>query len=171
MIFGGASLGSVALGSVTQDPGTIVDPTSLRPILTELNGVDFRAYVQIDTFSKQDTLGQPVSASITFLNAPTEPRAGDTVRVRFHESVEFAGTISRVRKRTPDLTQVFYDCELVDWSQILMRRQVRRNFTNMTVQDPSIRSPMAYGGGDATPVAIGSIEPSSSIVPRKRRRR
>lgn len=36
-MFGGGCLGSTALGGLTPDPGAITDPTSLRPILTELN--------------------------------------------------------------------------------------------------------------------------------------
>jgi hypothetical protein len=110
-----------------------VDAWALRPILTELNGVDVRDAVAMDSFSKQDTLGQPVSATLTLRNPMTAPQAGDRVRVLYHQSVEFAGTIGRVRKRTDDLQITHYECDLVDWAQILVRRQVRRNFVSMTV--------------------------------------
>lgn len=135
MIFGGASAASVDLGSVLHDPGTIVDQTALRPLVVEWNGRDCRQYILMDSFSKDDTLGQSVTATVTFINpADFEPIAGDTIRVRYHSSVEFAGTINNVRKQTDDLQNVRYVCDLIDWSQTLLRRLIRRNFSNMTVQ-------------------------------------
>ncbi len=62
MQFGASTCAGVSLGSVLQDPGAIVDPTSLRPILFEWNGVDARAVMQNESLRIQDTLGQPVTA-------------------------------------------------------------------------------------------------------------
>jgi hypothetical protein len=106
MQFASAGLGSVSLGSILQDPGTITDPTSLRPILTELNGVDVRGVpgegrgVKMNTIKIQDTLGQPVTASFAMLNPLTSPKVGDRVRIFFHSQLIFAGTIDRVKKET-----------------------------------------------------------------------
>jgi hypothetical protein len=134
MMFAGTSLSAWGLGSIMQDPGAITDPTSLQAILTEINGVDHRAFVQMNSLSIQDTLGQPVTASFTILNPSIAPAEGETIRVLFHSQVIFSGTIDRVGKTTSGLQVFSYRCECKDFSQVLERRIIRRNFTDVTVQ-------------------------------------
>ncbi len=135
MIFGGAALAAVELGAVMLDPGPIVDPTSLQAITTELNGVNVRDFVQMDSLAIQDTLGQPATANFILLDPTPAPVVGDRVRILFHSQLIFAGTIDLVRKTTVGLQVMAYQCDCLDWSQILMRRMVRRNFTNMTAKN------------------------------------
>jgi hypothetical protein len=159
MMFGGASLGSVALGSVLQDPGPITDPTSLRAITTELNGV--RVFPQMDTLRIEDTLGQPVTASFTMISPSPSPEVGNQVRIFFHSQLIFGGTIDRVLKHSPDLLTFFYECDCLDWSQMLLRRQVRRNFTSMTVQ--SILNSLTDSELAGEPLTIGTIDSRVTI--------
>lgn len=135
MQVGAATCGSVGLGSILQDPGAIVDPTSLRPILFEWNGVDARQFIQPDSLQIQDTLGQPVTAAFVLVNPASVPVVGDKVRIFYHAHLIFAGTIDHVEKTAPDLRTVFYRVDCLDWTQTLIRRKVQRNFTNMPIQN------------------------------------
>jgi hypothetical protein len=102
MQFAAGTFASESLGSVMVDPGGIVDPTSLRPILTEINGVDARDVVAMNTLKIQDTVGQPVTANFTIVNPSTAPVVGDRVRIFYHSQLIFAGTLDHVRKVSPD---------------------------------------------------------------------
>lgn len=135
MQFGGGSFSGDSLGSILVDPGAIVDPTSLRPILTEINGVDARETIVMDSLMIQDTVGQPVTCNFTMINPNAPPIVGDTVRVFFHAQLIFAGTIDRVTKSSPDLTTFQYQVDCLDWSQTLIRRKLRRNFINAPIQN------------------------------------
>lgn len=118
-----------------QDPGSIVDPTSLRPILTEINGVDARAIIKVDSLRIQDTLGQPVTAAFVVVNPATPPVVGDKVRIFYHSQLIFAGTMDHVDKASDDLQTVEYAVDCLDWTQTLIRRKFRRNFTNVPIQN------------------------------------
>ena len=145
MQFAAGTCGSDSLGSIMVDPGAIVDPTSLRPILTEINGVDARYCIAMDTLTIQDTLGQPVTASFMMVNQPPNtaqapqdfivPTVGDTVRILYHSQVIFAGTMDHVTKNSTDLVTFQYQVDCLDWSQTLMRRKLRRNFINAPIQN------------------------------------
>jgi hypothetical protein len=54
--------------------------------------------------------------------------------MRYFSAVIFAGTIDHVDQRNEGLVGAVYECGCLDWSQILLRRRLRRNFTNATVQ-------------------------------------
>ena len=135
MQFGAGSCAGVALGSVMQDPGSIIDPTSLRPILTEINGVDARAVIRVDSLRIQDTLGQPVTAAFIMVNPSSPPVVGDKVRIFYHSQLIFAGTMDHINKDSADLSSVLYTVDCLDWTQTLIRRKVRRNFTNVPIQN------------------------------------
>lgn len=135
MQFGAGTCGSVGLGSVLQDPGAIIDPTSLRPILTELNGVDARHLIRTGSLRIQDTLGQPVTASFEMVNPLSPPVVGDRVRIFYYAQLIFAGTIDRVVKASQDLRTFAYQVDCLDWTQTLLRRKVQRNFTNVPIQN------------------------------------
>lgn len=159
MQFGGAGLGSVSLGSILNDPGASNDE-ALSPIVTEINGVDVRGAIRMDTLEISDTLGQPVTASFTLHNL--QPEVGQPVRVRYFSQVLFAGIIDHVTKTSPDLTTMRYQCDCLDWSQILLRRKLRRNFTDATVQAvvDSILDNELTGEG----LTIGTID-ARAVVP------
>ena len=131
MQFASAGLGSVSLGTLLVDPGASNDE-ALSPIVTTLNGLDIRAFVLVGTVQIDDTLGQPVTASLTLKD--TVVQIGDVVQIRYFSQVIFAGFIDRIQRRSPDLSTVFYECQCLDWSRILLRRKTRRNFTDATVQ-------------------------------------
>lgn len=161
MILAAHTLGSLAAGSVLTDPGAIGDPTSLRPILTEINGVDVRESVQMSTLRLQDTLGQPMSCTFTLVNPSGIPAIGQRVRAYYHAQVLFAGTISRVQRTSVDLRTVWYAIECEDFSQILGRRMLRRNFTDVTVRsllESILENELA---GEA--VTIGTIDSRASL--------
>lgn len=134
MQFAAGACGAVALGSLMRDPGTIVDPTGLRPITTEVGGVDVRQFIQMSSLKITDTLGQPVTASFVMINPDTAPVVGNTVRVFYHSQQIFGGTIDQVDKSSPDLTNYLYSVQCLDWSQTLIRRKLRRNFFDATIQ-------------------------------------
>lgn len=126
-----AGLSSVSLGSVLLDPGAS-DDQALAPIMTELNGVDVRELMLANSLKIQDTLGQPVTASFTMKNA--EIQVGAPLRILFYAQVIFSGTLDHIDKTSPDLQTFLYPCDGLDWSQILVRRKLARNFTNLPVQ-------------------------------------
>lgn len=133
MMLAGAPLCSVSLGSILIDPQTSTDYTAGYAIRTELNGADVRAYVKMDSLSGQDTLGQSVTASFTLVNPPQIPVEGNLVRIFFYSQLIFSGTIDRVTRSTRALRAMHYTCECLDWSHVLMRRTLRRNFTNTSI--------------------------------------
>lgn len=137
------------------------DIWSQRPIGFALNGINHREWLRVDTLEIDDTLGQPVSAEFTLVNPDEVPVAGDEVRITFFDQVIFAGTIDQVQKTSPDLRTVFYRCDCVDWSQILLRRKLRRNFTNMPVQnilDSILDNELATEG-----LTIGTIDSRATM--------
>lgn len=134
MMLAGAPLADVSLGSILQDPQTSTDYTAGYAIRTELNGVDVREYVKMRSLSGSDTLGQSVTASFVLVNPPMIPVQGDLIRVFFYSQLIFAGTIDRVTKSTSALRAFYYSCECLDWSHVLMRRTLRRNFTDTSIQ-------------------------------------
>jgi hypothetical protein len=132
MQFAAAEAGSVALGSILQDGGSATTAEDLGPIMTEINGVDLRAAILMNTLTVTDTLGEPVQASVSVRGAA--PSVGDRIEMRYFSAVIFAGTIDHVDQRNEGLVGAVYECGCLDWSQILLRRRLRRNFTNATVQ-------------------------------------
>jgi hypothetical protein len=161
MQFAAGTFASESLGSVMVDPGGIVDPTSLRPILTEINGVDARDVVAMNTLKIQDTVGQPVTANFTIVNPTTVPVVGDRVRIFYHSQLIFAGTLDHVRKVSPDLRTFRYEVDCLDWSQTLIRRKLRRNFINAPIQnilDSILDNELA-----AETLTIGTIDSRSTM--------
>jgi hypothetical protein len=160
MQFAASGFGSVSLGSVLVDPGAS-DDTAQRPILTEINGVDVRAFIAMNSLRIQDTVGQPVTANFTMVSPSIAPVVGDRVKIKFHEQVIFAGTIDHVTKRSPDLTIDLHEVDCLDWTQTLMRRKIRRNFIDVpirTILDSLLDNELV--GEELT---IGMIESGASI--------
>ena len=159
MMLGGAALGSVSLGSVLQDPGAIADPMAEHPITLDLNGVVTRC--EPNSLQIEDTLGQPMTARFSLIESPVPPVEGDQVRVRYYEQVLFVGTIDRIHRTVAGLTTRRYDCECKDVSQVLERRRLRRNFTNLpvhTILDSILDNELA-----GEPLSIGTIDSRASV--------
>lgn len=133
MMLAGAPLADVSLGSILQDPQTSTDYTANYAIRTELNGIDVREFVKMNTLSGQDTLGQSMTVSLTLVNPSMIPVQGNLIRIFYYSQLLFAGTIDRVTKSTGALRATYYLCECLDWSHILMRRTLRRNFTDTSI--------------------------------------
>ena len=134
MQFAATGFGNVGLGSIEQDPG-VTDTEYLSPIKTEWNGLDARRYLLADTLRIQDTLGQPCTCSFSMVTPEVKPLVGDKIRVLYFSQVIFSGTIDHIGKSSPDLSTFFYTIDCLDWSQTLIRRKLRRNFTNLPIQN------------------------------------
>lgn len=162
MMLGSAVLGGVSFASTEQDSGNSTDAQASRPFTLELNGVDVRESFQVDSLQISDTLGQPMSCSFTLVNPSTRPRPGDVVRVLYYSEVLIAGLMTRCEP-TPslDLVATFYACESSDWSVLLTRRRMRRNFTDLPVANivDSILDNELVGDG----LTIGTIDQGASI--------
>lgn len=161
MQFGAGSCAGVSLGSVMQDPGAIVDPTSLRPILTEINGVDARASIKMDSLRIQDTLGQPVTAAFVMVNPDSPPVVGDKVRIFYHSQLIFAGTMDHIDKSSPDLSTVEYAVDCLDKTHTLIRRKVSRNFTDVPI--PNVLDSLLDNELADEELSIGTIESRSTL--------
>lgn len=159
MQFASAGLGSISLGSVLNDPG-LSEAEDLSPIVMDLDGVDIRDAILMNSLKIQDTLGQPVTINFTLKNI--DPQVGNQLRVRYFAQVIFAGTIDHVERDSPDDVTFLYPCDGQDWSQILVRRKFNRTVTNLTVQDvvDSILENELLGEG----LTIGTID-SRALLP------
>lgn len=158
---------SVGMASMLVDTDT-GDATAVRPILTELNTVDARALVQMDSLQIQDTIGQPVTASFAMISQiATAPQVGDQIRIRYYEQIIFAGTIDTISQSVLSYVDggvgqsALYAVQCKDWSQILFRRILRRNFTNsplQTIIDSMLDNELAGEG-----LTLGSIDSLTTI--------
>lgn len=153
MLFAAAPLADVPYASLRQ-PDNAIDDEALHPIVVSLNGVQIASNVLIHTLQIDDTLGQPVVARLTFVNLSVV--VGDIVTVTYFSLVIFSGTINHAEKRSPDLTTFFYACDCLDWSQILVRRRLSRNFINATVQ--SFISSLIQNELNGEGITIGTID-------------
>lgn len=117
-------------------PLSVVDSTEwdVRPLRIEVNGVSLRTASLVETLSIDDTAGEQVQGSFTLVNPELSPRVGDVVYIRYYAQDLFAGTIERVVQSVNNtLTARLYECTALDWTQILVRNKVRRNWVNVSV--------------------------------------
>lgn len=133
MMVAGAVPGSVAVGSLLQDPGAITDPLALHPIRLTVRGIDVTEYFLANSLDVTETQSQVTTCRITLVNPAAVPVVGDPVTVRFHDYLVFAGSIDRVNKEMNGPAVLLYQCECLDPSFILMRRRLRRNFTEVPI--------------------------------------
>lgn len=162
---GGFASVEVASLLVDTDAG---DATAVRPILTEINNVDARALVQMDSLQIQDTIGQPVTASFVIVSPiASAPQVGDQIRIRYYEQLIFAGTIDTISQTVQAYISgavgqsAFFSVQCKDWSQILFRRVLRRNFTSLPLQtiiDSILDNELAGEG-----LTIGNIDSRATI--------
>lgn len=136
MMFAGAALASSALASQTALSNATSDALANRPIDVTIDGVSWRLFILVDSLSIDDTLGEQTSCSFTIMNPDTAPEVGNVVEVWFYAQCLFSGTIDEIVRGTNNtLTAQTYACTCTDWSQVLMRHILRRNFSQVSVQN------------------------------------
>jgi hypothetical protein len=132
MMLAGPSLASCALASSTWLSTATRDAESNAPLDIAINNVSWREWIKVGTLQIDDTLSEQVTCNFTVVNPATLPVVGDVVQVRYFSQTLFAGTIDRITRRTNNVqTYRTFECTCTDWSQILVRHQVMRNFTNL----------------------------------------
>lgn len=162
MTLGGVALAGVPLGSLHADSGSSADPLADAPMMLEVNHTDWRDWFQVETLSITDTLGQPMTCEYTLVNPTTRPKPGDLVRVKYYSEVLFAGVLVIVEHQpATDHAVLAYRCSASDWSVILTRRKMRRNFTNLplaNIVDSIIDNELSGEG-----LTIGTIQQGATI--------
>lgn len=134
MMFGGGPLGSLSLGSILQDPGAIADPLAEHPFTLELNGVDRHDWFDSESLAHNDVVGQSATCDFVLVNPSIRPRSGDRVRILYHREVLFAGLLDRIElEPSARHRKLAFRCTCKDWSVVLMRRKIRRNFTSLPI--------------------------------------
>ena len=132
MMLAGAPFASCALDSQTALSTATTDAEADAPLDVSLNNVSWREWIKAETLQIDDTLGEQVTCSFTIVNPDSVPVVGDVVRVRYFSQILFAGTIDRLTRKTNNtLTYRTFECTCSDWSQILVRNKIRRNFLNL----------------------------------------
>lgn len=133
MIFGGPCLCASALASATPLAASTTDTASTYPITTLLRNVHVRGQVN-PGLSGEETAGEVGTITLTFPNPDLIPEVGDPVEVRFISEVLFSGTITDIERTIdPSHSLTLYTCTATDWGQVLVRRKVRRSFTDLTL--------------------------------------
>lgn len=134
------SIGSFAVGSVevsaciSGESVVGADPHvewEQRPLRIEINGADLIDAWAESTITVDDTLGEQVVATFALINPPQVPVPGDVVRMIYFDEVIFHGTVERIKRMVNNTQTVrLFECEAIDWSKILARNKVTRNFTD-----------------------------------------
>lgn len=133
MMFGGAAFGSSALGLETPLSTSTADTASTYPITTLLRGVHMRDAV-LPGISGEETAGEVGTVALVFRNPEQVPAVGDPVEIRYFSEVLFSGTITDIERTIdPSHSLTLYSCTATDWAQVLVRRKVRRSFTDLTL--------------------------------------
>lgn len=159
------ALGTVPIAGimVQRDSAAAWQAWALAPIRVSINGVSWAQWVQVDTLGIDDTLGQTMQCRMRILNPVVVPRVGDVVMATYFAEVLFAGLITE-RKPSPntDLSVILYECDCTDWSILLSRRRIRRNFVNtglVNVVDSLLDNELAGDG-----LSLGTVD-SGSLLP------
>lgn len=100
-----------------------------KAIQVEVNGTSWREYARPNSLTIDDTQGEQVTCAFIAVNPGATPVMGNVVRMLYYDQVLFAGTVDRVRRTTNNtLTARLFECACVDWSQVLVRNKIERNF-------------------------------------------
>jgi hypothetical protein len=133
MMFGGTSCASSALASMTPLSASTADTASAYPVTTLLRGLHMRDVV-LPGISGDETAGEVGTVTLVFRNPDVVPEVGDPLEVRYFSEVLFAGTITQIERTIdPSHSLTLYNCTATDFSQVLVRRKVRRSFTDLSV--------------------------------------
>ncbi len=127
---------ALATGALASETPVATDPTldseAMRPVDVYVNGVSQFGAVLIDTLTIDDSLGEQTTCAFTLVNPLNAPSEGASVRVTYYSERLFEGTIKRVSRAVNNLDTFWtYACECADWSELLARVRIRRNFTNL----------------------------------------
>lgn len=123
------TFGSCALASDTPANTSLVDREAEAPFRLQLNGVDATRALRVDTLQGGGSLGQPRECSFLLVNPETPPSEYTTVRITYFSEVLFTGMLKRVtHAQNNPQTLTEYRCQCVDWSELLSRHVIRRNF-------------------------------------------
>lgn len=162
MILAAGHVGGIHLGAPLTATG--IPDESRRAIVVEVNGVNWTdaGAIKAGTLDIDDTQGEPATCAFTVLNATIAPAVDDVVRVLYFSEVLFAGTIRSV-KRKSDHRQLHktYECECADWSKILVRRKLTRNFIGMSI--PAIVDSLLDNELAGEGLSMGTIDRSPTI--------
>lgn len=132
MMIAGGTIGGQALGSIMPGASNVGDSWPGKPIDVIINNVSRRHEALAGSLRITDTLGQPVAMRVTIVNPTTAPVVGDQIRVVWYSEVIFSGTVRRRRQRVNNTrTAKYYELDCVDHTWILVRRKLRRNFSNV----------------------------------------
>ncbi len=161
-MFGGAAFATSTLSGVMPS-ASVVDADAVwasDPFTVELDGVAIR--LAANTLTGESRAGEQSTASFTLINPSPVPVVGQPVRVLWFAEVIFAGTIDRitVTANKPG-SAIAYACECVDWSQILFRRKLHRNWNDLPLvglADSVLDNELAGEG-----LTIGTSDVAASI--------
>jgi|CXWL01.1.fsa_nt_gi prophage tail gpP-like protein len=136
----------------------------LAPFTVEISGVAVKPME--DSVSIDTELGRQGTASFTLVNPYILVRLGATVKIKFYDDTIFSGSIDRITEDA-DLVQAVTTLriECLDHAQLLVRKKVKRSFTNVTVEQIAsaliefelLNDGITLGTVDALPV-IPSID-------------
>ncbi len=133
MMLGGTCLGSSALASLTPLSTSQADTFSTYPFTTLLRNVHVREAV-MPGISGEETSGEVGTVNLVFRNPEVAPAVGDPLEIRYFGAILFSGTITDIERTVdPSHALTLYTCTATDWGQVLVRRKVRRNFTDLTI--------------------------------------
>jgi hypothetical protein len=99
------------------------------------------------------------------ITAINRPNIGDTVRIKYFDFVLFAGIMTRVEPVIDtSMSDIRYRCTGSDWSYLLMRRRVRRNFVNKGVVEIADSLLDNEAAGDGFSIGAADNGPVLSLV-------
>lgn len=162
MMLAGAALASSALASQTPLSTALTDADTARPIHVYIDDVARDTDVLIESLTIEDPLGEPTTCAFRIVNPITVPYEGASVRIVYFSETLFSGTIKSIRRTVNNLaTFKSYECNCVDWSEILTRHKIRRNFTHLppeNVIDSLLDNELAGNG-----LTVGTIDLGLSV--------
>ena len=124
-----------SLWPMEEDSAQQLDSWPQKPINVAIGNVSHRSEIMVNTLKIEDTLGEQVTSAFTVVNPELVPVVGDQVRIWFYDQVLFAGSIDRITRTTNNtLTARHFDCTCMDWSQVLVRNTIERNFIDTPIE-------------------------------------
>lgn len=130
------TFGSCALASDTKANTALIDGDATNPFQLYLDGVKrehsanpIESEVLISSLQGSHSLGEPHECSFILINPFIAPFEGQEVRLTYYADVLFAGTIRDIElSHNNTLTAIQYHCTCTDWTELLSRHVILRNF-------------------------------------------
>lgn len=162
MMLAGSSFGSQAVGTPRGSASQSLNSWPLAPFTCAINLESRNEVFLVDTLRLDDTLGQPMSCEFTLVNPTDRPDVGDRVDIRYYDEKLFSGIIQRIEPQpTTDLSVIYYRCTASDWSTILSRHKLQRNFTNLpliNIVDSLLDNELAGEG-----LTLGTVDQGATL--------